>query len=291
MKKKKPVFNKPVGLVLAGGGSLGAWQAGALEGFVRAGLAFDDVLGFSIGSLNGAGYCLDKMDILLDIWRNIDESRIMRFRPRLFPFALYANDAIAEVVTNTGGDEEAMRSCRSRFTVVSTDRFDDSHCYARFTPGGRNGWDGPIAQHMIASCSIPLVFPPVQIEVGGRTRHFVDGGVWVSEKISFEALAACEDVIVLVMTRPDELGRDPGWGYMPRREQTVREGLWDYIDVGLSTLSALPHTPRVYKVYPSKRLSYSMLGFKTRFCRPAVEQGVRDAESFLKDPSKFLVKC
>lgn len=284
-------FEKPLGLVLAGGGSLGAWQAGMLDGLTRAGLRFDDVLGFSIGSLNGAGYCLGKMDVLLDIWRNIDTARVMRFKPKLFPLSLYANDAIAEVVTHGGNDDEARRNCRARFTIVSTDKRDDSKCYARFTPGGKDGWDGPIHRHLIASCSIPIVFPPVQIEVGGRTRHFVDGGVWVSEKISFEALSACKDVVVLLMTHPGEIGRNPGWGYLPRREQTVREGLWDYIDVGLSTLNAHRRRPRVFKVFPSRRLDYSMLGFKTRYCRPAVDQGLEDAASFLKDPSQFLVKC
>ncbi|OIO07027.1 MAG: hypothetical protein AUJ52_11045 [Elusimicrobia bacterium CG1_02_63_36] len=286
---KAPGLGRSLGLVLAGGGSLGAWQAGMLDGLVRAGLRFDDVLGFSIGSLNGAGYCLRKMDVLLDIWRNIDGARVMRFKPKLFPLSLYTNDAIAEVVTHGGDDEEARRNCRARFTIVSTDKRDDRKCYARFTPQGEDGWDGPIHRHLMASCSIPIVFPPVQIEVGGQIRHFVDGGVWVSEKISFESLAGCEDILVLVMTRPDEIGRDPGWGYLPRREQTVREGLWDYIDVGLSTLSAHPRRPRIFKVFPSRRLDYSMLGFKTRFCRPAVDQGVLDASAFLKDPSKYLV--
>ncbi|PCI40482.1 MAG: hypothetical protein COB53_01065 [Elusimicrobia bacterium] len=284
-------LQSPLGLVLAGGASHGAWQAGMIEGLVREGLIFDDVFGFSIGSLNGAGYCLQKLDILIDIWRNIEDSRILRFQPRLFPFSMYSNAALAEVVTHGGSEDEAMNSCRSRFTIVSTDKNDQRHCYARFTPQGKEGWDGPIARHMMASCAIPMVFPPVKIDVRGRTRHLVDGGVWVSENISFEAVAHCEDIIVLVMTHPEDLGRKAGFGYVKRREQRVREGLWDYMDSGVRTLANLPKKPRIFKVYPSSRLDYSLLAFKNKFCTPAVDQGIADASAFLKDPSEFLIKC
>ncbi len=284
-------FRSPVGLVLAGGASHGAWQAGMIDGLSRSGLKFDDVFGFSIGSLNGAAYSLRKLDVLIHIWRNIENSRILRFKPRLFPFSMYSNAALAEVVTHSGDENEARRACQTRFTIVSTDRRDQRHCYARFTPGGQDGWDGPLASHMMASCSIPRVFPPVKVKVKGRNRQLVDGGVWVSEKISFESLAHCKDIIVLLMTRPDDFGHDPGWGYLPRQEQRVREGLWNYIDTGLATLTGLPNKPRIFKVYPSKRLDYSLLAFKNRFCSPAVDQGMGDAAAFLKDPNEFLIKC
>ena len=58
----------PLGLILCGGGSLGAWQAGALKELDRAGVRFDAVLGFSAGSLNGAAYSLGVLDLALERW-------------------------------------------------------------------------------------------------------------------------------------------------------------------------------------------------------------------------------
>ena len=48
-----------VALVLQGGGALGAYQAGAYEGFAAAGVAPDWVAGVSIGAINAALFLAD----------------------------------------------------------------------------------------------------------------------------------------------------------------------------------------------------------------------------------------
>src|SRR5215469_3811478 len=49
----RPKFDQKI-LILQGGGALGAYQAGAYEGLVEAGIAPDWVVGISIGGINGA---------------------------------------------------------------------------------------------------------------------------------------------------------------------------------------------------------------------------------------------
>lgn len=58
-------------LVLSGGGSLGAWQAGAIDSLYRRGHRWDAVVGTSVGAINGAGVSLLGVQGTLDLWRQL----------------------------------------------------------------------------------------------------------------------------------------------------------------------------------------------------------------------------
>jgi len=81
-----PELRRPLGLILSGGGSLGAWQAGCLAALIRGGLVFDKVLGFSAEALTGAAYFLGADRDLLGRWRDAGRSRILLLSPRLRPW-------------------------------------------------------------------------------------------------------------------------------------------------------------------------------------------------------------
>ena len=61
-----------LGLVLAGGGSKGAYQVGMLKAFREWGIKFDVMTGTSVGAINSLLLAQDKFDILYDIWWNLD---------------------------------------------------------------------------------------------------------------------------------------------------------------------------------------------------------------------------
>ena len=67
-------------LVLAGGGSFGAIQAGMLHSLATHGIAADMVVGSSVGSLNGAYYAgnptLEGIERLETIWRGLRRSDV-----------------------------------------------------------------------------------------------------------------------------------------------------------------------------------------------------------------------
>ena len=67
-------------LVLAGGGSFGAIQAGMLHSLAAHGIAADMVVGSSVGSLNAAYYAgnptLDGIERLETIWRELRRSDV-----------------------------------------------------------------------------------------------------------------------------------------------------------------------------------------------------------------------
>lgn len=58
-------------LVLSGGGSKGAWQAGVMRALVESGVRYDAIVGTSVGAVNALGYSCLGMQGLVDIWENI----------------------------------------------------------------------------------------------------------------------------------------------------------------------------------------------------------------------------
>ena len=69
---------KKVALVLAGGGSLGSYQVGAIEALEELGYSFDIVTGTSIGALNGTFVCNHQTNRLRELWENITPDQVMR---------------------------------------------------------------------------------------------------------------------------------------------------------------------------------------------------------------------
>ena len=72
------MIKKKVALVLAGGGSLGSYQVGALEALQELGYKFDIVTGTSIGALNGAFVCNGQTDKLRKLWEDITPEQVMK---------------------------------------------------------------------------------------------------------------------------------------------------------------------------------------------------------------------
>ncbi len=66
------------GLVLAGGGALGAYQIGAYEALLELGHKFDIITGTSIGALNGAFIASDMFAELKDLWNNMVPSDVVK---------------------------------------------------------------------------------------------------------------------------------------------------------------------------------------------------------------------
>lgn len=281
-------FRRPLGLALCGGGALGAWEAGCLAALSRAGLVFERVVGFSAGALCGAAYFLGREEDLLQEWRQISRRRVLRLRPRLKPLSLFSSRPLREAVGSWGGEPRAKLMGRCELTVVSLCADDGIPAYARFTPRGEGGWDGPWEDRLAASCAIPWVFPPVVLSEGGHPRRYVDGGVPGSKPLSFDCLKGSADVIALDLVRPEEMGRGR-WG-LGRLDQRLRETVRRQMDDGLDALPGLPGPPRLFRLAPSRVLDYLSFDFSSRGCTPAVELGISDGERFLNSPESCRVE-
>lgn len=282
-----PSFRRPLGVVLAGGGALGAWQAGFLGVLTRRGLGFEKILGFSVGALTGAGYFLRKQSELIERWRDVDRHGVLRLRPRLRPFSLFSGEPVW-AATRYAVEEAAVREEAPCELIVMCLRSDDGVTrYFRFAPRPNGGRSAALQSCLVASCAIPWVFPPVLIREDGLFGRFVDGGVPGREWMRLDALADCKDIIVAEMVRPEETGRHR-WSLLGRYDQRAREICREQVNRGIESLRRFLPPPRIFRVFPSRRLGYSMLAFRSRHCGPALSQGMADAEVFLENPERWL---
>ncbi len=71
-------MDKKLGLVLGGGGSLGAYEVGALKALNELGLKFDIVTGTSIGAINAFFVATNQIDKLIELWDNITIEQIIK---------------------------------------------------------------------------------------------------------------------------------------------------------------------------------------------------------------------
>lgn len=180
-----------IAFVFSGGASLGSVQAGMLQALEAAGVAPDIVLGTSVGAMN-AGYIAGggTADGLVDIWHGLRGSRLFPVNPVLGLQAFLGkksnfvpDDGIKRVLRRHLGFDR-LEDAQLPLTVMATDI--QTGAEVRLT-------EGPAVQAILASTSLPGVFPPVPI--GGRS--LVDGGIANNTPISVAIEAGASEVWVL----------------------------------------------------------------------------------------------
>lgn len=272
-------FARPLGVFLQGGGALGAWQAGALEILDAAGLRFDAVMGYSIGALNGAALAFARLPEALARWRELD-AWALRPRLNLRPLSFFSTHPLRAFLDAMQDDASAKGAILCDFTVVSSCPAEGAPINARFTPAGSAGWDAPLVEHAIASCAIPLVFPPVDLDYRGRRVRLIDAGVPMTKPLDLSPLAACATVLILEMVRADEVGRRV-WTPWRLLDQAGREAGRKLVDEGLAPLLDSARPPQVHRLAPSRRLTPIVLDFRASGLREMLALGAADARAFL----------
>jgi hypothetical protein len=190
-------------LALSGGGPNGAFGAGVLTGWTQRGdrPVFDHVTGVSTGALIAPFAYLgaDWDDELRAAYLDERTERLMQRRllSGLFAQSMFSGRPLREIVdshvTQKLVDAVATESRSGRTLIIVTTDLDQQRSVA---------WDmGVIARRggeqarllfrdvMLASASIPGIFPPVMIESGGLREMHVDGGIAAPIYAVPEALA------------------------------------------------------------------------------------------------------
>tara|TARA_R110002110_G_scaffold412875_1_gene639462 strand:- start:8152 stop:9084 length:933 start_codon:yes stop_codon:yes gene_type:complete len=157
-------------LVLCGGGSHGALEVGFARALSDLGVRYDQILGTSIGAVNGA-FLAGGMpaDDLAGLWRTVRLRQLLRpnwswvVHPRARPGFLSLG-AFGRLLERTLPIRR-FEDLRIPLTIVTTDLITGKACY----------WDGSgdIIPPLLASVSIPGIFPPVELD----GHPHVDGGV------------------------------------------------------------------------------------------------------------------
>ncbi len=150
-----------IGLALSGGTAKVIAHIGVLQAFAENDLAPDVLVGTSGGSLIAVIWASGKtVSEMIDMAREINWRRLARIRiPRL---GLLSNQGVANLVRDTVGDLN-FEDLSIPTHVVTTD----------LLSGRKTVFSsGPIAPAVQASCSIPQIFAPVEIDGG----LYADGG-------------------------------------------------------------------------------------------------------------------
>lgn len=181
--------------VLAGGGNLGAIQAGMLRALSEHKIRPDLILGCSVGAINGAAFATDPTlagaRLLETRWRNVTAEAVMP--PGRLPGAVQLVRKGESIHPNQGLREliESFLGGKSRFEDLST-RFE---CVATDMAASAEKWfnSGSLIGPLLASAALPAVFPPV--EVNGR--RYLDGGVVNNVPLSRAMHLGAERIYVL----------------------------------------------------------------------------------------------
>lgn len=160
--------------VLSGGASMGALQVGMLRALIETRIKPDLVLGCSVGSMNGvaiaASPTLASVGMLQDVWLDAVDRDLM-------PTGLFPSSMSLVRKGESIQSSEALESMIAELLPVQT--FEELEvpfqCVATNIDEGVAHWftEGELLRPILASASIPAVFPAVDID---GVRH-LDGAI------------------------------------------------------------------------------------------------------------------
>lgn len=116
-------MEKEYALILAGGGTRGAYQVGAWKALKDLGINVNAVMGTSIGSLNGALILQDDIDSMIDLYQNIELTNIMEMNEKidttrnLFDIK-NLKPLVAEFINNKGINNEPLRETINKYVDI-----------------------------------------------------------------------------------------------------------------------------------------------------------------------------
>jgi NTE family protein len=183
--------------VLGGGGLLGAHEVGMLRALAEARIHADLVVGTSIGAVNGAFVAADPEGAaarLADLWQG--ESLRMVFSDTVL--------ARAVRLARSGTHLHAMEPLRKLLAEkLPIEDFADLqlpfHCVAASIEQATARWfsSGPVVPAIMASCAVPGLLPPVEID----SAHYFDGGLVDSIPVGRAVALGASTVYVLQVGR------------------------------------------------------------------------------------------
>jgi len=183
--------------VLGGGGILGANEVGMLRALAEAGIQPDLIVGTSVGAINGAFVAADPAGAaaqLGQMWQG-DALR------QAFSENLWAR---AARLARSGTHLHSIEPLRQMLVDALPNRdFADLelpfHCVAASIERATARWfsSGPVVPAVLASCAVPGLLPPV--EVNGE--HYFDGGLVHSIPVGRAVALGARTVYILQVGR------------------------------------------------------------------------------------------
>lgn len=200
---------------------LGATQIGGMRAILESGVRPDLVVGTSIGAINGAHIAysptVDTLDALATHWVSLSKARSLRQFRTAAP-----TDPGAEP-RNRGVRRASLRRpsylypagpflhmLRATLPVATFEELElPFQCVAASVERAVAHWfdDGSLPEAVMASCSVPGLFPPFRI----GDEHFFDGGLVHSIPIGRAIALGAQRIYVLHVGRIEQPLSPPQW--------------------------------------------------------------------------------
>jgi NTE family protein len=201
---RRPVYLSAVtatAFVLGGGGLLGAAEAGMARALLEGGVVPDLICGTSIGAINGAALAAEPTpagaEALLTTWTRLAADNVL------------GGSLVGRVVelvrsgTSLHGTDQLRRLLGDRLPVRTFEELAvPFECVAASIEHASEHWfgSGDLLDAVLASCALPGVFPPVEID----DEHFFDGGLVNSIPLDRAVRHGATTVWVLHVGRVEE---------------------------------------------------------------------------------------
>ena len=192
----RQLFRLKVGLVLAGGGAKGAYQAGVIRALWDLDLIdnIDVVSGVSIGTLNALCLCMKNRDLIDQSWKSLSYSKIVTQGDGLKISDI--GDLIKKITIHKGEpivdsidlgalgliSQKGIRDYIKEFVdvgILHKTNIDVYSCAYNVTDGHPEYFrlndysEEEIIDITLGSCAVPYIFPPVSF----KGKQYADGGI------------------------------------------------------------------------------------------------------------------
>jgi len=186
-------------LVLSGGGGRGAYECGVYKYLEEIGYEPDILVGTSIGAINAAAIASNRSAAELEeIWLETRTRDVQRFW-RLRPWRSIYDTTPWRKTLHRYIDFDALARSDKHLLIAATELetgqlriFDNQE--TRLTP-----------DHILASCSIPLVYPWTKVE----DYHYWDGAVMANTPLAGAIDAGADEILVVLLSPIGERNIQP----------------------------------------------------------------------------------
>ncbi|MBI1953868.1 MAG: patatin-like phospholipase family protein [Candidatus Omnitrophica bacterium] len=203
-------------LLLGGGGSRGAIEAGFYKALFEMGAPVDMIFGTSVGALNGAfiaaGFAPEQLEA---IWNQLEEERLFR-RDWSFLWkwgradGLYQADGLIDFLKSTL-PVKRFEQLKVPLVVTATDLTTSEPVYLD---------SGELLPALLASAAMPPYLPPV----AHQGRHLVDGGFVANVPIGEAIARGAQCVLAMLCHCAGELIQVPR-GFLEVQGRALRIAL------------------------------------------------------------------
>lgn len=270
-------------LVLSGGGSRGAYQAGAWQALHDTGWRPELVVGTSVGALNGALIAAHTpTKEILDWWRNLRQKDVLRNRKDVLAAgrwtSFYDARPLRELIRQNLDLDRLRAGTPLKVHAVCLET------------GEEVVWDSQelTQKHFMATTALMPGLAPVRI----GDRHYADGGHWGALPLRHALEAGATDVHVLLHDpiEPHEAPLPRGIRQVLRRQSDIvwhgrQHAEWDVLQLRMQLPKKHPQHLQKANITlhaPEPALQNEILRFQPKLAAEHIDRGIAETRRRLQ---------